>query len=464
MKNKNLLKILVFVAAIILISLISFVGIYKYEKGEMVKVMPDYKMAKEFKGSRLISLNVDTSTKEKNSSDTTSENNADENTVDENTTSEDATAENTTEDNATTENTTSETEPVNAPEVLNKDNYLKVKSILQKRLLNLNIDEFDVRVNEEDGQVVMELPDDTTTDEILQFLTEPGKFEIQATDTKEVLLSKDNIEKASVIEYPGKTGKNIYLNIKFKDDSIKKLEEVTKTYTETTAEDGTSTKKTITLKIDDQTLLTTYFGETISNGQIQIPIGDETTDTVILNNNRKNANYLATVLNTPTLPITYKLDQNQFVSALYDENCLKCIAAAAIILVTLVMIYLIIKYKESGIISAISLVGFIAITMLAIRYMNVTLSIGSLVAILFTTIMEIVFLSQLSKNNENKEMNKSIIKSILLQIPFYLISIILVLLSAYIKLEIVSFVTALFIGLAIELAYNYFIVKNVLKS
>ena len=64
MKERNKLKIAVFLSIIALVFLISFVGIYKYDKGSMKNILPEYQMGKDVKGSRFITYEVDTSTKE----------------------------------------------------------------------------------------------------------------------------------------------------------------------------------------------------------------------------------------------------------------------------------------------------------------------------------------------------------------------------------------------------------------
>ena len=64
MKKNNILKIAVLIIAVLLISLVSFVGIYKTDKGVMQNIMKEYTMGKDLKGSRLIELAVDTSTKD----------------------------------------------------------------------------------------------------------------------------------------------------------------------------------------------------------------------------------------------------------------------------------------------------------------------------------------------------------------------------------------------------------------
>ena len=437
MKERKNLKILVILVAIILVSLITFVGIYQYDKGSMKNILPDYALGKELKGSRLITFKVDTSEKK----------------------SDKASTDETASDN--TENSEETKETVNSAEVLNTDNYKLCKDIIEKRLQEAKIEEYDIRVNEEDGKIIVDMPDSTTTDNVLQFLMEQGDFNIIGTDSKEVLLSKSDLEKAQVMYYSSEKGTTVYLNLKFNKDAVKKLEDVTNEYIETTGEDGTKTKKTITIKIDDQTLLTTYFGETISDGQIQIPMGDASTDSTEISDTATTASYIAMILNNQTLPIVYTSGENQYVSPIIDSTTLNRIVLIAVVLVVLSMLYLIIRYKKNGFLVAISLVGYIAIVMLLIRFTNVPLAIGSMFAILLAGIMELVFLAKLAKDTNSKKMDDNILKMTLAQIPLYVISIVFCFVT---WLPMVSFGTALFWGPIIETAYNYLIVRNLLKD
>ena len=67
MKEKrkgNHLKTVLIVLIIVLISLISFVGIYIQDKNRMANIIPDYIIGTDVEGYRVVSLNVDNSTKD----------------------------------------------------------------------------------------------------------------------------------------------------------------------------------------------------------------------------------------------------------------------------------------------------------------------------------------------------------------------------------------------------------------
>lgn len=439
MKEKNVLKIVVLLVAILLVSVISFIGIYKHDKGEMKNILPDYVLGKEINGSRLITLKVDTSTKEANSKENTEETSENE------------------------EESTNETAkvPVNAEEVLTKENYEKTKKIIEQRLKDVKLSEYDIRLNNEDGTIILDMPESTQTDDVLQFLTDKGDFSIVSYDTNEVLLSKENLKEVSVRYYNSEKGTRVYLNIEFNSEYAKKLEDITKEYIETTDADGKETQKKVSIKIDDETLLTTYFGETISTGSIQLPIGTETTDMDTLNEYVKSCSFIATLLNSDTMPIVYTVDFNQYISATIDGKMVNTIIIAMGIILAIIVICLFIKYDLNGVLAGIAIIGYVALTMLLIRFTNVPLSIGSMAAVLLSIIVQIIFVKQLLKNTTIQKMNETILKMMIIQIPLLVVAIVCCFIT---PLKISSFGTALFWGIIINVIYNYLITKNLIAD
>ena len=473
MKKNSVLKILVIVVAVILISLISFVGIYKQKHGVMENILPDYLLGKDVSGYRMVTLKVDESTTEEETDETNSEEEATQeentsedtnttnteentNTVEEN---ENNTVDENTANNTSTEGNT-EQEEETKENILTKENFEKSKQIVQNRMKYANISEYNIRVNEEDGTITLELPENTRTDEVLQYLTLKGDFTIIDADTKEVLLSKSDLKDATIMYYPDSTGTTVYLSINFNEEGTKKLEEVSKTYIETTDENGESTKKTITMQLDGQELLTTYFGETISNGQLQISIGNSTKDATELNDYINNASYIAMVLNNEMMPLTYTLDINQYVSAYINQDILKIIIIVAVIIMAILIIYLIIKYKASGLCASIAFIGYLALLMLIIKGTNIYITLGSMAAIAVSLIIQFIAMNFVLKaNKEKKNINETILNTTIMLIPIYIIAIVFCFNS---WLQLSSFGATLFWGLLLSSIYNYLVVKNVL--
>ena len=66
--------------------------------------------------------------------------------------------------------------------------------------------------------------------------------------------------------------------------------------TNTTSENSTSTEKKITMKIDDDEIMSTSFDETITTGKIQLSVGQASTDSSTVQGYVKQAQNVATVL------------------------------------------------------------------------------------------------------------------------------------------------------------------------
>ena len=115
-KLKNSLIILV----IILISLISFAGIYSKRVGKYVNILPEYTIGSNLTGKRVLEIKLSDAT-EKIIKD------SDGNVVEE------------IPEGANEEDYTTAEEPINKEEKLTKQNYNKVKDIISKRLDYLKI-------------------------------------------------------------------------------------------------------------------------------------------------------------------------------------------------------------------------------------------------------------------------------------------------------------------------------------
>lgn len=435
MKKNNGLKLTILVICIILISLISFVGIYKLQGGNIKNIMPEYTTSKELNGTRLITFKVDTSNKEDSKTTATTDGSDDENT---------------------------EKTPVNSQEVLTEENYELAKNIMKKRLDQFNIINYDLRVDKTTGTIALEVGEDGQIDDILAYLLSQGNFTITDTDSGEVLLDNSKIKETKTMYYNGTSGTNVYLDIIFNDEGKSKLEEISKTYVETKDDEGNSTKKTITIKLDDETITTTYFGQTMSNGELPLTVGSASNDSNTIKNYLVQAGELAIVLNNGINPIVYTIGTNEYVAPIITPDTLNKIIISALVVLAIMIVYLVIRYKTLGIISALSMVGYIALYLITVRFTDTIISLEAIAAIAISILLEFVFVQAIAKAikkdsaNATKTINKELIKNISVQAPLYIMAIVFV----FVEWETIkSFGLALFWGLIVSLVYNLIITK-----
>ncbi len=442
MKKFKGLKITVIVLLIILLSMVSFIGIYVQDKNQVKNILPEYILSKDLKGHRRIELKVNDEVKETKKYD------ADNNLI--------------TDD--TTEVARTEEIKVNSEEILTVDNYKTSKKIIEKRLEEMQVNNYNIRQNLENGTIILELPEDDNTDRTVGQLSLQGKFEIVDKDTNEVLMTNDDLK--SVQSKYGTTSSgttSIVLNIQFNKEGTEKFKNITNTYVQTTktveqegeeAKEETVTKE-ISIKIDDTTLLSTHFSEQVTNGLLQLSVGSSANSTTDeLKEYLQEATSMAALLDSGKMPIVYEVEQNKYILSEVTQDVIEKVIVVSIIVLTLAIIYLIIKYKGKGILAGISIVGYVALLLLAIRYANVEVSIAGIIEILFSTLINYMLVVSMLKE---EKINNAIKKYSLILIPTLVIAIAFT--FANIAVGIV-----LFWGIVIAMLYNISITNLLLRD
>lgn len=461
MKEKTMktVKILTITLLVILISMISFVGIYQKNKNKMENKVKDYSYSMSLNGARTIKLKVNTES--------------------------------------------TDDVPNNSEEVLTAENYKKSKEVIEKRLNKMNVEEYITSVNEATGEITIQIPEQNSqTDTIIGNLNTVGKFEILDSETKEVLLNNDDIKSSEVLYNTTNSGTSVYLQIEFNKNGKDKLKNVSQTYvsvnnttnnttennvaenttseteneaTNTTTEgssDTATTEKKITMKIDDQEIMSTSFDEPITTGKIQLSVGSATTDKTTLQNYVDQAQSVATTLDTGKMPVKYDLEKNQYILPETTTQDLVKIEIAVAIIALVGIIILIVKHKLNGLLAGIAYVGLSAVYMLVVRYTNVTISIESIAGIIIVLILNYIFTTMfLNKIEElNKEKAENVMKKATGETykKFYLRIIpicIMAITFSFVKwVPISSFGMITFWGIVIIVIYNAIITRYLLKA
>lgn len=464
------IKILTIILLIILITMVAFWGIYTQVQNRMENQVRDYSYAMDLAGSRVVRLIVsdDSETVVKDSEGNVVED-----------------SENLTDDEITANGYTKEETPYNSDDVKTVDNYRKSKEIIEKRFNELGISNYITRLDEETGDIIVEITENENTDSIVSNLATTGKFEIVDSQTQEVLMDNSDIKLANVMygadsSSATSSGTMVYLNIEFTKEGTSKLEEISTNYiattedTNTTSEDTSSddtTEKTITMKIDGEEIMTTSFDEPIRTGRLQLSVGYSTTDTDTLNGYINQASNMAVVLDTGNMPVRYEVDTNEFIESDITQNQLQIASYIMLGVVGLALIVLIIRYRTLGLLGAFSYVGLMSILLLIIRYANVVLSMEGIFGIAIVLILNYIFVNKfLNKLKDNRKdlskeevikANKETYKEFFIRI---IPVIIMVIAFSFVQwTPISSFGMVMIWGIALIAAYNVIFTNNLLK-
>lgn len=438
------LKLTLVILLIVLVSIISFVGLFIQNTKFMDNLLPDYRLGMDLYGHRAISVGVSDQTETVYYDEDGNEVSSD------------------------TEGATSEEVPVNSEESLTKENYLKTKELVEKRFEDLNASEYIIRMNENNGDLTVYLPEDDMTDITSQFMYSKGEFTVEDEDGQ-VLMDNSNLKDVRVGYSTGTTGTSVYLSFEFNEDSVEKLKEISNTYVESEDEEGNDTSKQVLLKVDGSTLIQTTFDEEISNGVLPLTLGTAT-DNETLNQYIESASNIAILVNNGPLPLEYTVEQNRFIKSDITLESLKIPAIVAGAILVIALLFLCIKYKKLGVLSAIAFIGYLAVVLIVIRVTSLVLTVEGMCGVVIATILGfalmVYLVHMLSKQEKEKVQyrktyNKSMLSMFMSLIPTLVIGIVLVFAS---WLPAYSFGTIIFWSILILLLYNASITRVLLLN
>lgn len=465
MKTNKILKVMSIIILIVILIMVSFVGIYVKENGRLTNILKDFTKGSELGVEReyVLSLSDDTLTEYYDSEG---------NLVLEEDVDKDAE-----EGTYTTKDVN-----VNSEEAKTAENYQAVKEIMEKRIKDLGVEEHRLTIDEETGDVVLKTLETNQIDDMLYAIYGQGEFLLKDAETQEVLLDNNDIKDAKVGYYPSESGTSVYLTINFNKEGKEKLKNISSTYIKTTetkdvtADDGTISQeetevtKNVKLYIDGSLIVNTYFGEKIENGQLQLTMGQATTDNEKLQEILLAASVEATKLTYGPMPLIYEPAESANILSNYDKNQIANLVIIGIVLITAVLIYFVIRYKERAIMASILFVGFTALYLLIMRYANVTITASSIVGFTFIEIFTVCFinalLNKLKRYDINEDTPKSIInkmtlKAIMVLLPVFIVAVVF---SMFTSLLINSLGIMLFWGIILFAIYSYVFSRTLLLN
>ena len=218
----NKLKLITIMLLVILIIMVGFFGVYSRENGRMKNTVKDYKYAMDIEGVKVATIELATGTKEIiKDKDGNIVNGATDEEIEKN-------------------GYTRVEEPVNKEENKTQDNYNLTKEVIKNRFDKLGVTGYVIRLDEESGKIVLELPDKDNLNNILEIVTTVGKFEIVDADTKEVLINNDDISTSNVYRNTTAYGTEMSFSIEFNGEGKKKFEDITKKYVTVKEENKTA--------------------------------------------------------------------------------------------------------------------------------------------------------------------------------------------------------------------------------
>ena len=421
----NKLKLITEILAILVICLVSFLGVYKQSANRMENQVKNYEFGKDLKGYRELVFEVSDATEVTDSNgkvvgDTDSY----------------------TDSSISSYSYQKTDKKVNPDEELKLENYEKAKSIIEARLKNLQVEDYNIGMDKDNGKIYLQLPEDNTTDHTVSNLLQVANFAIKdSEDNSKVFITNEDIKNVSAVYNNTSAGTTVYLQIEFNKEGKNKLKQIstgeyaTKKETEnkennentntedenavegeaevstennenTENEDNTSkedTQKKIILSIDNNDMITTSFDTPIEDGIIDLSMNQATNDTASISETLQSASTIALIVNSGKMPLTYKISANNYINTDISQDMIQKVIYVVVIIVVISLILLILKHKSRGFISAVAYIGFVALYLLLVRYTNVAITIESIVAGIIMLAINYILICRLAKINEKDE-------------------------------------------------------------
>ena len=452
-KYKIILTIIIAILVVAALIYTSFIGIYvQNEDGTKRNIIKDYKMGMEFTDTRLITGTISDEIASQTIYD------AEGNIV----TTQEEGVEYTEENGYTIEET-----KINPDETRTLDNFKATKEILKQKLEELKIPEYNISLNENNGEIKIRIPENEQADDINNLIQTTGILVFLDTTTFDIVFDNTYVKNSQVVTSQGDLDVAVYLQIELTDEGISKLHELSETYVTTTEqvtnEDGTTeeqtTSKEVLILLNGMTLGTTVMENIVYNDTIMIPFA-VSSNTDEINAALDEARTESVILNSGMPPLTYTYEGTVEATTMTLETVLRYMSIIALVLV-LIYVFLILRFGAKGFISMYFQIGFWAVLLIIIRLTNVTLTIEGIAGLLVAIMVNYIFNYTMLKRIDEKDMYKTTNLSFLFYtLPVFIISVVFAFAA---KDNVKSFGLTLFWGVIMTYIYNFIFSKYVFE-
>lgn len=247
-----------------------------------------------------------------------------------------------------------------------EDQLASVENVLRTRLDSLGYTEGTV-TRHGDDQFIVEIPGESNTDEAVKSLGSTAQLEFRNADGDVVLEGGDIVSAESAYGDPTNAGvSQYYISLKLSDEAVDKFAEATGK-----AASAGSDKNYIAIYLDETEISKPTVSEKLT-----------TSDVVITGRYTKDeANDMAALISSGKLAFSLTVEQTEVVTATLGGNALTRSLWAGLIGIILIMLFMIIIYRLPGLMAAISLILYMALTGFALNLFKVNLSLAGIAGV-----------------------------------------------------------------------------------
>lgn len=258
---------------------------------------------------------------------------------------------------------------------ITEEDLKKSVAVIEKRLYAKNIFDYIVRYDISTNQITVEVPVDTSDTSIdpleaVEGLDKTARVEFRDPDSN-VLLSGDDIVSAKYSETAtNSTGlRSPHVELTFSEEGANKFSEAT----------GNLIGKTIAIYLDDTCLTEPVVSQQITSNNAIITMGNGT-----YAEKKASAEEYAMLIDSGALPFSLNVISKEYIGPYIGQQALEISIKAGIVALILVCLIMIIVYRLPGLVSSISLIAYIALTILIIANTNISLTLPGIAGLILS--------------------------------------------------------------------------------
>lgn len=433
MKKNYTLKITLAMLVVVLVSLVSFVGAYKGKN-----LVKEYSLGKDLGERKVATYTVVEKTEEVNPEENT-------------------------EDGESAEKQQKSEEDI-------KKEYIKSKNIIEKRLAAVNTEDYEVRLDEENGNIQLELPADidknflqNDAEYFFRNIMKQGKVEIVNKSTNETVVDASGFKSASAkIDTNTYTTPTVVFNIKFTKKAKETLKNANTKYTDS---EGKEADAEFVIRLDGEdlypnsssstTITAAQFVESTKNGILELSYG-QSSDEETLAREYEEASIIVAKINEETLPNEYSFES---INVVKSNISIKAIVIFAIIIAAAMFVFALYKHKGKVVLPMLSLTGLVASVLLVLRYTNVKITLFTILGLAVIVIANYLFILKSFEND--KDFKENFINMFSKLIPCIIIAIVFCC-SPY--LQVSSLGMTIFWGVIVSFVYDIAITRVLINK
>jgi len=256
-----------------------------------------------------------------------------------------------------------------------------VQAMLRERLNSLGYTEATVVLSGDRG-VNVSIPNVSNPEQAVQMLGATAVIEFRDYTGAAIITGQD-IESATAAYLPADSS-GVYeyvVSLKLSKEGAEKFRDGTKAV----ASLPNSDLRWVSIVLDEEVISAPLVSEEYADTGID-------TDSPIIrlgNDNLEYANYLASIINSGSLPFELVDTRLQAVGASLGERSLETAVRAGLIGILLVMVFMVLVYRIPGLIADLALLLYIALFMVVISAMQLNLSLPGIAGIILTVGMAV---------------------------------------------------------------------------